>query len=65
MGRSKQQARQSLHRRPAELLQTLPALLPGGGVEDANGREVVHFETGNHLGPEHDPLRIAVNRLRR
>jgi len=46
-------------------LQALAALLPGGGVEHANRGQFTHFETGNHLGPEHDPLRIAARpRLR-
>ena len=33
-------------------------------LEDVDGRQFIHFETGNHLGPEHDPLRIAANGLR-
>ena len=42
----------SLLRRAAEFLQALAALLPGGGVEDVDGRQLIHFETGDHLGPE-------------
>src|SRR5438445_249939 len=54
----------SLVRRPAELLQAGTPFLPLGGVEDADGRQCVHFKTGNHLGPEQDPLRIAAQGLR-
>ena len=53
----------SLHRQPAEFLQAGAAFVPGGGVEDADGRQVIHFETGNHLGSKHDPLRIATHGL--
>jgi hypothetical protein len=49
----------SLLRWAVEFLQALAAPLPGGGVEDVDGRQFIHFETGNHLGPEHDPLRIT------
>jgi hypothetical protein len=40
-------APQLRRRRVAEFLQALAALLPGGGVEDADGRQFIHFETGN------------------
>src|SRR5204862_268289 len=54
----------SLDRRAAEFLQALAPLLPGGGVEDADGRQFIDFEAGNHLGPELDPFRIAAKGLR-
>src|SRR5471032_2303518 len=44
----------SLHRRAAEFLQAFAAFVPGGGVEDADGGQVIHFEAGNHLRPEPD-----------
>ena len=50
--------------RTAKFLQSLATLMPGGGVEDADGRQFIHFQTGNHLRPEHDPLRIMANWLR-
>src|SRR5205823_3361920 len=53
----------SLRRRAAEFLQALAALLPGGGVQYVDDRQLIHFETGNHLSPELDPLRIAANGL--
>ena len=54
----------SLLRRAAEFLQALAALLPGGGVEDADGGQFIHFEAGDHLGPEFYVFRIAADGLR-
>jgi hypothetical protein len=38
--------------------------MPGGCIEDVDSRQFVQFETGNHLGPDHDPLRIGAEGLR-
>jgi hypothetical protein len=54
----------SLSWRAAEFLQAASVLVPGGGVEDTDGRQIIRFEAGNHLGPKHDLFRIPANRLR-
>jgi hypothetical protein len=43
----------------AEFRQAIASLFPGGGVEDADDGQFIHFEAGDHLGPKHDVLRIA------
>lgn len=48
-----------LHRRPAQFLQALVAFVPCLGVENADDREFVHFETRDYFGPQHDPLWIG------
>src|SRR5688500_9447269 len=54
----------SLLWRAAELLQTLPALLPDGGVEDANVAERVGFAAGDDFRPYANAFRIARRSLR-
>jgi hypothetical protein len=36
--------------RRVDFQHVLAALLPGGGVEDVDGCQLVHFETGDYLG---------------
>jgi hypothetical protein len=51
--------------RVAEFLQVLAPLLPCGGGEDADGRQFIPFEVGNHMVPELGPLRVAGQGLRK
>jgi hypothetical protein len=50
---------ESLEWRPAEFLQAPAAFVPSFGVDHADSAGFADFEAGNHLGPDHDPLRIA------
>src|ERR1043165_1186610 len=55
----------SINRRwAAEFLQALTALLPGTGIETANGRQFINFESSNYLAPKDNSVGVTANGLR-
>jgi hypothetical protein len=50
---------------PSEFRQADAAIVPGGGVEDADVVQLVDLQACHDLGPQVNSLRIALNRLRR